>query len=91
MRAKAAGFELAIATNTFVFHRKSRSIEEEIRIVHMAEAGQRLRELYGADNIMMACRQVEEHPLLRRIRKEAGPYFEVAQVSDEVGRDLALS
>jgi GT2 family glycosyltransferase len=91
LRAKAAGFELAIATNTFVFHRKSRSIEEEMRIVHMAEAGQRLRELYGADNIMMACRQVEEHPLLRRIRKEAGPYFEVAQVSDEVGRDLALS
>ncbi len=48
-RALAAGFELAVATNTFVYHRKSRSIDEEKRVVHMAEAWKRLRELYGAE------------------------------------------
>ena len=75
-RALAAGFELAVATNTFVYHRKSRSIDEEKRVVHMAEAWKRLRELYGADRILAAYRQVEEHPLLERIRKEAGRYFQ---------------
>lgn len=78
-RALAAGFELAVATNTFVYHRKSRSIDEEKRVVHMAEAWKRLRELYGADRILAAYRQVEEHPVLERIRKEAGRYFHSAQ------------
>jgi GT2 family glycosyltransferase len=74
-RAVAAGFELAIATNTFVFHRKSRSIDEEKRLVHMAEAWARLRDLYGAQPILEAHSQVADHPLLERIRKEAKPYF----------------
>ncbi|WP_195904263.1 glycosyltransferase [Microvirga lotononidis] len=74
-RALEAGFELAIATSTFVYHRKSRSIDEEKRVVHMAEAWKRLRELYGADKILAAYRQVEEHPLLDRIREKAGRYL----------------
>jgi GT2 family glycosyltransferase len=78
-RALEAGFELAIATNTFVFHRKSRSIEEEKRIVHMAEAWERLREIYGVDRILTAYRQVEEHPLLERMRKEAVHYFRASE------------
>jgi len=87
-RAQAAGFEFALATNTFVFHRKSRSIEEEMRIIHMAEAGQRLREIYGADKISMACLQVEDHPLLERIRKEAASYFEAGQAKHERRQEL---
>jgi GT2 family glycosyltransferase len=78
-RARDAGFELAVTTNTFVFHRKSRSIDEEKRVVHMAEAWKRLRELYGADNILAAYRQVEEHPLLERIRQESRRYFKSAR------------
>ncbi|MBB3018724.1 GT2 family glycosyltransferase [Microvirga lupini] len=80
-RAAAAGFELAIATNTFVYHRKSRSIDEEKRAVHMAEAWKRLRELYGADVILAAYRQVEEHPLLKRMRTEARRYFQSAKAN----------
>lgn len=78
-RARAAGFELAVATNTFVYHRKSRSIDEEKRVVHMAEAWKRLRELYGADRILAAYRQVEEHPLLEQIRKEAERFLQSSQ------------
>ncbi|MBQ0823550.1 glycosyltransferase [Microvirga sp. HBU67558] len=78
-RALAAGFELAVATNTFVYHRKSRSIDEEKRMVHMAEAWKRLRELYGADRILAAYRQVEEHPLLERVRKEARRFLSSVQ------------
>jgi O-antigen biosynthesis protein len=79
LRALEAGFELAVTTNTFVYHRKSRSIEEERRVVHMAEAWKRLRELYGADRLLGAYRQVEEHPALERIRKEAARYFQSGQ------------
>ena len=76
-RAAAAGFRFAIATNTFVFHRKSRSIDEEERIVHMGLAGQRLRELYGVDAIKAACLQGEEHPLLKRMRAHVSDYLSI--------------
>jgi GT2 family glycosyltransferase len=75
-RALGAGFELAVATNTFIYHRKSRSIDEEKRVLHMAEAWKRLRELYGVETILVAYRQVEEHPLLKRIRQDAEHYFQ---------------
>lgn len=78
-RAGAAGFELAIATNTFIFHRKSRSIDEEKRLVHMAEAWKRLRDLYGAQNILNAHSRVADHPLLVRIRDEAKLLFRSSQ------------
>lgn len=74
-RARAAGFEFAIATNVFVYHRKSRSIEEEERIVHMDKAGKRLRELYGAKNVSLACRQMADHPLLIQLRNNASHYL----------------
>jgi GT2 family glycosyltransferase len=80
-RAAEAGFELAVATNTFVFHRKSRSIDEEKRVVHMAEAWKRLREIYGTEKILTAYRQVEEHPLLEVIRREAGVYSSLSKES----------
>ena len=62
-------------TNTFVYHRKSRSIEEEERLVHMDKAGKRLRELYGAENVSLACRQIADHPLLIRMRKLSAKHF----------------
>jgi O-antigen biosynthesis protein len=88
-RALEAGFELAVVTNTFVYHRKSRSIDEEKRVVHMAEAWKRLRELYGADRILAAYRQVEEHPLLERMRKEADCYFHSSRSTRQRSRSSA--
>ena len=75
LRAAKAGFQLAIATNTFVYHSKSRSIEENERIIHMAEAGKKLRALYGREAILTACLQGEEHPLLRRMRAEVNEFY----------------
>jgi len=74
-RAKKAGFNFAIATNTFVYHRKSRSIDEEERIVHMGNAGKRLRELYGADKVKEACLIGENHPTLKHIRYRINDIF----------------
>ncbi|HEX9808092.1 MAG TPA: hypothetical protein VGC25_00615, partial [Alphaproteobacteria bacterium] len=74
-RARAAGFEPAIATNTFVFHRKSASIGEDERRLWMARAGERLRELHGVEAVELACRQMAEHPLLARMRGLAAAFY----------------
>ena len=66
---------MAIATNTFVYHRKSRSIEEEERLVHMEKAGKKLRELYGSEKVSIACQQMAEHPVLIHMRNNAAAYF----------------
>lgn len=74
LRAAAAGYSMALATNTFVFHRKSRSIAEEERVIHMEKAGRRLREMYGAERIREACRQGEDHPVLVALRTKVAEY-----------------
>lgn len=76
-RAKRAGFDFAVATNTFVYHRKSRSIVEEERIVHMGKAGKRLRELYGKEKVREACLVGENHPILKSIRVRVDEFFSV--------------
>lgn len=76
LRAAAAGFCSAIATNTFVYHRKSRSISEKERIIHMEESGRKLRELYGVNLIRAACLQGQHHPLLERIRSHVRVFYE---------------
>lgn len=78
-RARRAGFELAIATNVFVYHAKSRSIAQEIRLIHMEAAGKRFREIYGAEEVALAVKQMAEHPLLQRMRECAIPFWNTAQ------------
>ncbi len=48
-------------------------------MVHMAEAWKRMREIYGADRILAAYRQVEEHPLLEQVRKKAEHHLHSSQ------------
>jgi GT2 family glycosyltransferase len=75
MRATNAGYKLAIATNTFVFHKKSASISESDRIIHMTKAGKKLREIYGKESIKLACLQMEKNPILELIRNETEIFF----------------
>lgn len=74
-RAAEAGYSFACATNTFVYHRKSRSIEDEERVIHMEKAGQQLRKIYGIDALRTACLQGEDHPNLKRMREHVSQYF----------------
>ncbi len=74
-RARKAGFELAIAMDTFIYHCKSRSIEESERLIHMSAAGKKLREIYGADSINLACKQMAEHPMLVEMREQTRRLF----------------
>ena len=75
-RAKKAGFELAIATNTYIYHSKSKSIDDDERVKYMGLAGKQLRILHGAVAVKTACEQMENHPLLIRMRIESKPVFD---------------
>ncbi|HFG1948398.1 TPA: glycosyltransferase family 2 protein, partial [Vibrio cholerae] len=68
LRAYKAGFDLKIATDTYIFHSKSKSIEEEERILHMSEAGRRLREIYGSQEMRDYCFQLDNNPVLVEVR-----------------------
>ncbi len=74
-RASSAGFKMVIATHTFVFHRKSSSIEEEDRLNYMKKAGKRLRKMYGVEKVKLACLQMENHPLLERMRFHSEGFY----------------
>jgi GT2 family glycosyltransferase len=75
MRSTIAGYKLAVATNVFVFHKKSASIAENDRVLHMDKAGKTLRNIYGAESINIACMQMEKNPILELIRRESKLFF----------------
>ncbi|WP_059021763.1 glycosyltransferase [Vibrio coralliirubri] len=68
LRAYRAGFELIVATDTYIFHSKSKSIEEEERILHMSEAGKRLRDIYGKQEMRDYCLQLDMNSNLIQVR-----------------------
>lgn len=76
LRAKNAGYLAAIATDTFIFHAKSKSIAEEERILWMAKAGNRLREIHGDQVVKEAISQMEKNPILVKIRQIAESNWE---------------
>lgn len=72
MRAVDAGYDLKVATNSFVFHVKSASYaDDERRQRLMRNGAEKLRELHGADRIARAIGTMEGHPLLVRMREQA--------------------
>ncbi len=70
-RAVNAGFGLVVATNTYIFHAKSKSYKSEVRVQLMEAGAQKLRELHGRRRITNAIRSMQEHPILVRMRREA--------------------
>jgi GT2 family glycosyltransferase len=74
-RAADAGFDLRIATHTFVFHAKSKSYPTEERIALMQESKQTLRALHSKERIISAIQSIENHPLLVTLREKAAAYY----------------
>ena len=75
LRSDLAGFKSLIISNTFVFHNKSKSIPRKERIIHMQKSKEKLREIYGVENIKTKCLQGENHPLLNEIRDKVKIFF----------------
>lgn len=79
MRATNAGFLLAVALHTFVFHQKSQSFESERRQALMRMGSEKLREIHGRDRIANAVRSMQENPAFVRLRHLSGslPYHSI--------------
>jgi GT2 family glycosyltransferase len=68
LRAANAGFLLAVALHTFVYHEKSKTYETEKRQALMKNGSDKLREIYGRPRVMNAVRSMQENPALSRLR-----------------------
>ncbi len=77
-RASDAGFDLAIATDTYVFHAKSKSYTPKKRLVLCEESRKTFVSTYGLPRITRATESTRKHPLIERLRKEIKGAFENA-------------
>lgn len=68
MRAANAGFLLAIALHTFVFHEKSKSYDEKKRQALMKKGSAKVREIHGQYRIHNAVKSMQNNPSLVRLR-----------------------
>ncbi len=68
LRAKAAGFDLAIADNAYVYHAKSKSFTHERRRELSRHATQLLHEKHGERKLAEACGELKDHPALGHAR-----------------------
>ena len=68
LRASNAGFLLAVALHTFVFHEKSQSFDSEKRIALMKNSADKIGEVHGRERIVNAMRSMKENPAFVRLR-----------------------
>ena len=72
LRAAAAGWDLAVATDTYIYHAQSRSYSHERRR-HLGErADASLRAKHSGDSVMDALLRTRDHPLLATVRARIG-------------------
>jgi GT2 family glycosyltransferase len=85
LRAIKAGFTLKIATNSYVYHRKSASYTDaEYRGKLMQSGLAKLKELHTEDLVNQSVLSMKNHPLLNFVRVKAAHYLEVTK-SSKVG------
>ena len=70
-RATNAGFSLVIATNTYIFHAKSKSYTQDVRIPLMEEGSATLASLYGKKRINRAVDSMSTNPILKSLQTKA--------------------
>lgn len=70
-RAADAGFGLAIATNTYIFHTKSKSFVSSERAKLMQEGARAFRDKHGQRRITRAVQTMQQNAALQLMRNEA--------------------
>jgi GT2 family glycosyltransferase len=70
-RASNQGFSLAVATDTYVFHSKSKSFVSDERVKLMNEGARAFRDKHGQKRIARSVETMKLNPYLQRLRKEA--------------------
>ncbi len=77
-RATNAGYSLVIATNTYIFHAKSKSYTQDIRIPLMEEGSATLASLYGKKRINRAVESISTNPILKSLQIKAEYLYKYA-------------
>jgi len=72
LRAAEAGFSLAIADHTYVYHAKSKSYSHERRLELAAKGGRALKEKYPLKNISDLTKRLKADPVLKKMRRLLG-------------------
>lgn len=70
-RSTDAGFALAIATNTYIYHSKSKSYIGADRIKLMKDGAKKLQELHGEERISRSIKTMQANPMLVYMRDQA--------------------
>jgi GT2 family glycosyltransferase len=76
-RAMDAGFGAIIATDTYIFHEKSKSYtDSEKRIALMKRGSDKLRELHGDERVQRAIKTMQNNPALITMREKAAELYD---------------
>ncbi|MEX0919673.1 MAG: hypothetical protein WDZ32_00870, partial [Candidatus Saccharimonadales bacterium] len=70
-RATDAGIGLVVATNTYIYHTKSKSYIGKKRIKLMKRGNETLAKLWGKERIRRAILSIQDNPNLQRQRRKA--------------------
>lgn len=69
LRAYKAGFKLAIADNTYIYHAQSKSYTDSVRLELSRRSGEILRQKHGADNIEKCVFYMRDNLVLLGVRE----------------------
>jgi GT2 family glycosyltransferase len=74
-RATDAGFSPVLATNTYIFHAKSKSYPTAQRLELMKNGSAKFKEIYGEKRVVRAILTMQKNPILVGLRKKAAALY----------------
>jgi GT2 family glycosyltransferase len=82
-KAVDAGIGLVIATNTYIFHAKSKSYIGPERIKLMKSGNERLAEIYGKERVRRAVLSMQQNPILEKLRNKTSELYSRIEAQHE--------
>lgn len=89
-RVSDAGFALVLATNTYVFHAKSKSFTHERRRALSKEGSKAFRAKYTPERIGAAIESMRHHPVLAEKRRLVSRYLETFPPSVDTSKSFSI-
>ena len=89
LRARAAGWQLALADDTYVFHAQSKSYSHERRKALSEAAGQKLASLHTPETVERGVQQCKDDLCLVSLRAHARYFVERAKLRESARRRWA--
>lgn len=83
LRARARGWQIAVADDVYVYHGQSKSYSSERRLQLTDRAGKALAAKHGQDLVTKSCSEVLAHPVMEGIRAHVANLPERARLIDE--------